>query len=113
MSMKTNICWVLLALGLGAGAAPGEVRLVGGADDLAQWREPRGDWFTASAVTTNAESPKLLAATAGQGSIVNGKTGKTKDLYSKQEFGDAEIHVEFLIAPHSNSGVYVIPALRR
>jgi hypothetical protein len=108
MNVKAKTGLLLLALNLSAAAAPGDVRLVGGTDDLAQWREPRGDWFTASAVRTNAETPKLLAASAGQGSIVNGKIGKTKELLSKQEFGDAEIHVEFLIAQHSNSGVYVM-----
>jgi len=107
MMFRTGILALLVCAGF-TGAATDEVRLVGGSDDLAQWREPRGDWFMASAVTTNAENPKLLAATAGQGSIVNGPAGKTKDLQSLQEFGDAEIHVEFLIAQHSNSGVYVM-----
>ncbi len=104
--MNVNLAAAVCALGVVAGAA--EVRLVGGKDDLAQWREPRGDWFTATSATTNAANPKLLAAQPGQGLIINGATGRTKNLLSQQEFGDAEVHVEFLIPPKSNSGVYLM-----
>ena len=108
MMLKIKIGMLLFVLGVAAGAANDEVRLVGGKDDLAQWREPCGDWFAASAVTTNVANSKLLAATPGPGLIVNGKNGRAKNILSQQEFGDAEIHVEFLIPPKSNSGVYLM-----
>jgi hypothetical protein len=106
LRMKSGL--LLLVLGVVAGAANDEVRLVGSKDDLAQWREPRSEWFTAAGITTNATNPRLLAAQAGQGLIVNGKNGRAKNLLSQQEFGDVEVHVEFLIPPKSNSGVYLM-----
>jgi hypothetical protein len=73
---------------------------------LEAWKEPRGDWFFADGVAMDAKNPKRLTATPGKGSIlVNGKTGRTRDLVTKQTFGDIEVHVEFLIPKGSNSGV--------
>jgi len=97
--------WLLV---LAAGTAAADVRLVGGADDLALWREPRGAWRAAGGVTTNAAHPRLLAAQPGRGLLVNGPDGRAPNLLSRQEFGDVEVHVEFLIPPQSNSGVYLM-----
>jgi hypothetical protein len=36
---------------------------------------------------------------------VNGDKGRLPDLYTKQAFGDCEVHVEFVLAKNSNSGV--------
>ncbi len=38
--------------------------------------------------------------------MVNGE-GRTVDLASEAEFGDMDLHVEFCVARHSNSGVYL------
>jgi hypothetical protein len=37
--------------------------------------------------------------------LINGPTGRTRNLLSTQEFGDIEAHFEFLIPKGSNSGV--------
>ena len=37
--------------------------------------------------------------------IVNGMTGKTRNLLSKEDFGDVEAHFEFQVPKGSNSGV--------
>lgn len=108
MKLGIKIGLLLLALGTSAGAASGEVRLVGGKADLAQWREPHGTWLTAAGVKTNAELSFLLDAEPGRGLIVNGPKGRAQNLLSQQEFGDAEVHVEFLIPRKSNSGVYLM-----
>jgi hypothetical protein len=39
---------------------------------------------------------------------VNGAKGKTEDLHTAKEFGDVEIHVEFMVPKGSNSGVYLM-----
>ena len=39
--------------------------------------------------------------------MVNGIDGRTTDLLTSSEFGDAEIYLEFMIPPKSNSGLYV------
>ena len=37
--------------------------------------------------------------------IVNGRSGKTRNLLTKEDFGDIEAHFEFKIPKGSNSGV--------
>jgi hypothetical protein len=60
-------------------------------------------WQIVGGVTL-AEKPRQLAAKPGKGVFVNGK-GRAPNLISKKDFGDVEIHVEFLIPKGSNSGV--------
>jgi hypothetical protein len=51
--------------------------------------------------------PESFALAAGDGIMVNGPNGRTSDLISEREFGDVDLHVEFCIPKHSNSGVYL------
>jgi sugar phosphate isomerase/epimerase len=39
---------------------------------------------------------------------VNGDEGRTSDLVTREEWGDVEVHVEFLVPKGSNSGVYLM-----
>jgi len=75
--------------------------------DLAGWRQPTGDWMLAQGVTLDAAKPEALAIGSGLGVMVNGPSGRTVDLMTEAEFGDIELHVEFCIPKHSNSGVYL------
>lgn len=72
---------------------------------LDSWRKPDKLWELAGTIAVNADHPKLLTAKAGTGILVNGKKGRARDLLSKRDFGDVEVHVEFLISKGSNSGV--------
>jgi hypothetical protein len=73
---------------------------------LDAFKKTDGQWFFTDEVKTDPQNPKKLAATAGKGSIlVNGAKGRAIDLVTKEEFGDCELHLEFLIAKGSNSGV--------
>ena len=74
--------------------------------DLAAWRQPRGDWATAAAVAMDAKDTSRLDWKPGAGPAVNGPKGAHREPRQAQEFGDVEVHVEFLISRHSNSGVY-------
>ena len=71
-------------------------------------------WGEVSSVSLNLENSKQLALSAVPGDNVihnaaadpTGKKGKA--LSTAEEFGDMELHVEFLLAEKSNSGVYVM-----
>lgn len=74
-------------------------------DDFKAWKEPTGDWFFASSVRIDPKNNRRLAAEPGHGLMVNGKSGQTQDLVTRQQWGDVELSLEFLIPNHSNSGV--------
>ncbi len=73
--------------------------------DLQSWRKPDKLWMLADHAGIDPDNPRLLTATPGKDILVNGRKGRAHDLLSKQEFGDLEVHVEFLISKGSNSGV--------
>ncbi len=108
-SLLSSAC--LLAL-LIAGCAtdptrsPDAINLFNGVD-LTQWREPQGHWQVAKSVSIDPADAHLFIIEPGTGIFVNGPQGKEHNLKSKQEFGDAAIHVEFNVSSNSNSGVYV------
>ncbi len=74
-------------------------------DDFKAWQEPTGDWFFASTVGIDPKNDRKLAAEPGSGLLVNGKSGRTTNLITRQDFGDVEVQLEFMIPSHSNSGV--------
>jgi putative membrane-bound dehydrogenase-like protein len=75
---------------------------------LAGWKKPTGEWMPARSVSLNPTNEEKFLVSAGQGLLCNGPLGKSVNLVSESEFGDAQIHVEFWIPEHSNSGVYVM-----
>lgn len=105
-----NVTLLLTATLFSAMAMPliaaDDVTLIG--SDLATWRKPSGNWLIAGTVSLAGDNPRLLTTTEGMGVLVNGPKGKTSNLVSVEEFGDAQIHVEWLVPKGSNSGVYVM-----
>jgi len=90
---------------MGKPAPGGAVKLIG--DTLDAWKGQKGDtgkWQVVGDVCLDPANEKKLATKAGKGIIDNG--GRTKNLLSKEEFGDVEAHVEFMVSKGSNSGVY-------
>jgi hypothetical protein len=75
--------------------------------DLTGWRAPRGAWTTAEKVALDPGKPEAFTIAPGQGVLVNGAAGRTGDLMTEAEFGDIDLHVEFCIPRHSNSGIYL------
>ena len=82
-------------------------------DGVKSWRlaDPKAegvaDWRYVGNIRLAPKNHRLLQETGGRGGIImNGKTGKTKNIVSRKEHGDVEAHIEFLIAKKSNSGVY-------
>ncbi len=95
---------LLFALATTAAAADADWIPLIGDHELDAWRKPTGAWFVAGDAHPDAQHPKQLSGVPGRGVIVNGP-GKTRNLYSRQDFGDIEAHIEFLIPKDSNSGV--------
>jgi hypothetical protein len=62
-------------------------------------------WEVVAATSLNPDSPKGLVGTPGAGVVFNGRGGRAPNLVTKQEFGDVEVRVEFMIPKGSNSGV--------
>lgn len=62
-------------------------------------------WKWARAVNLDPANPRKLVFETGSGILVNGAKGTAPDLYTKEKYGDLEVHVEFLISKGSNSGV--------
>jgi len=93
---------ILLLLSLILPSDPVELA---GPNALKAWKAPTGAWLDVGAVKLDPADPKRLAWDEGKGVIVNGKTGRTRNLLSKDTFGDVELHVEFLVPKGSNAGV--------
>lgn len=62
-------------------------------------------WYFAESVTVHEKNPKQLYGVKGEGILINGEKGRCPDLYTKQEFGDVEVHLEFMMPKGSNSGL--------
>ena len=74
--------------------------------DLSVWREPTDKWSIVGTVSLSPDDLKVLDSKPGHGVLFNGR--HTTDLVSKQEFGDVQLHLEFMISKHSNTGVYLM-----
>src|SRR5262245_1153779 len=70
-----------------------------------KWKKPEA-WLVAGEASLDPADAKKLAWKEGKGVIVNGKDGRTSNLFTADEFGDCELHVEFMVSKGSNSGVY-------
>jgi len=52
------------------------------------------------------DGSKKIVTEPGSGILVNGPDGHTINLFSKDEYGDVEAEIGFMVPPKSNSGVY-------
>ncbi len=107
MSRRTCLArLVALVLGTAVAAVAASADDLVGAD-LSAWRGDTGTWRVAGSAGPDPGDAKLLATTHGAGVLVNGPDGKTSDILSRLEHGDAEVHLEFMVPKGSNSGVYL------
>lgn len=76
--------------------------------DLSGWKAlgKTNDWLAASAVELDKKDPKKFEIEKGEGILVNGAKGNTANIVSNFEFGDCQLHIEFVVPQGSNSGVY-------
>ncbi|HUQ90850.1 MAG TPA: DUF1080 domain-containing protein [Bryobacteraceae bacterium] len=79
--------------------------------DLKGWKGQDGphEWFTTRAVLWERllGPGKLTGFPEPGGTMLNGRSGRTKNLVTEEKFGDMELYLEFLIPRGSNSGVYL------
>src|SRR5262249_32924790 len=102
--------WLVCVLCLGAlpSSVPAEERAwiaLTGPQGLDAWRAPTDGWAVVGSVALESQNPRLLETQPGTGILATGPKAKSRNLCSKQSFGDIEAHVEFLIPKGSNSGV--------
>ena len=79
-------------------------------DSLAAFKPVTANWQLAASLAGDPRRDKTLTATPGSGVLVcnPGKTKETRGhLFTAWEHGDIELAFEFLMAPGSNSGVYL------
>ena len=63
-------------------------------------------WDEAGPAVLAPENPRRLSSKPGAGVLMNGKEGKAVSLITKRrDYRDVEVHVEFVVAKGSNSGV--------
>src|SRR5262249_13120101 len=95
------------AVRLAAGKNPGPggwIELTG-EKWLDVWRGPTKGWEIVGDAALNPDNARQLVGRSGTGVIFNGPKGRARDLYTRENFGDIEVHLEFLIPRGSNSGV--------
>lgn len=68
---------------------------------------PDHTWKVVGGVRLKPDDEKLLLGEPGEGIMMNGDDGRTSDLQSELVHVDCELHIEFLVAAKSNSGVYL------
>lgn len=72
------------------------------------FQKPGKSWSIVGNVGAHPED-KALITSKGEGVLVNtpSKRNPGKDLYSLSEYGDMDLEFEYMMAPGSNSGVYL------
>ena len=97
--MAFAVAALLLVIPAGAAEESGWIHL--GPDAL----HNSDQWLVAGDAALSPGQPRLLVGKPGKGVLINGKVGKCPSLVTKQVFQDVELHVEFMVAKGSNSGV--------
>ena len=84
------------------------IELVRPGQELTNWRGNTADWAAVAEVMSDPANERKLAVKAGKGVMYNGPKGRTRNILSKGEYGDVQLHVEFMVPKGSNSGVYLM-----
>lgn len=102
--------------GAGSASAAGEKDILFNGKDLVGWklRNPQlaQTWKVVSEVKLDANNPKLLVGSGQGGSLeaalFRGPIDHGSDIMTEKEFGDCQLHIEFMVPKGSNSGVYLM-----
>lgn len=78
-------------------------------ENLGAFRSPTANWQPAGAISGDPRTQKSLVPVAGTGVLLNNPTATARGhLVTTAEYGDAEVDLDFLMTPGSNSGVYLM-----
>ena len=99
---------IILAAGLTATLASDVSAEKISLDDLSAWRGPTGAWMIAGDAVLNPQNERQLSPKAGKGVMINGPSGSTSNIITKEAWGDVSLHIEFVVPQGSNSGVYLM-----
>jgi hypothetical protein len=76
------------------------------ADDWFKAWHNSDQWDVVGNAALDPGNPKQLVGKPGVGALVNGREGRRPSLVTKRgDYRDVEVHVEFMVARYSNSGV--------
>src|SRR4051812_2578415 len=78
---------------------------LGGEDGFASWKAPTAQWTVVKNARVDPNNFGRLKAVPGAGVMINGPDGKGDNLFSKESYGDVEVHLEFVVPKGSNSGI--------
>ncbi len=77
-------------------------------NDLSAFRDPGANWTIGSDALADPETEGSLKAAPGAGVAVNHlNPSKNSHLITKEEFGDLDLELDFMMSKGSNSGVYL------
>ncbi len=103
-SLLLGFAFVALLMPNAKAVDPGWIELIG-KDSFDAFKGGSNGWVYAKDVKIDPKNPRRLAYESGHDAIVNGPIGRTINLVTKEEFGDVEVHLEFLVPTKSNSGI--------
>ena len=75
--------------------------------DLNAFSTSGPNWTVAADAEADMSREGYMKALPGTGAIVNIVTPKSSHLITKEEFGDVELELDFMMAKNSNSGIYL------
>ena len=78
-------------------------------NDLSAFKSPSKNWQIVGAAKADLAKPSSLTFIKGAGVLVNlpDKKNVGEDLYTIAEYGDIDLELDYLMAPGSNSGIYL------
>lgn len=97
--------WMGMALIFSALSVQAQTKL-----QLSSFENNKGSWSEVAKVWADPLQSNQVLLSEGKGSIILNAPGKKKpgtDIVSKEKFGDAEVTLVYMMAPGSNSGLYL------
>lgn len=77
--------------------------------DLSSFKDPSSTWKMVGGITADLDKPNVFNIDNGKAILVNmpDKKNKGADLFTRDEFGDMDVELDFMMAKGSNSGIYL------
>ncbi|MFC5623740.1 3-keto-disaccharide hydrolase [Algoriphagus winogradskyi] len=107
MILNKHVCLLTAALAIQIGSLQAQQKPV--KLDLNAFEGNKGSWTEVGKVWANPGIPNELQSTSGSGIMANLPTKKNHgaDITTTEEYGDVDLSLEYMVAPGSNSGVYL------